>query len=107
MHRIALKRYISLRQKTSLRRRKPINKISKKQRKELALRQKVRKELIEESDGICPSCSRPLTWSWLGFQLSHEKPLSRGGKTERNNLKLLCTFCHMNKRHRENIKLDA
>ncbi len=79
--------------------RKPIKKVSKKQLKELAKRAKLKAELIEESGGLCQICGKEP--GGLGLSLSHTIPLSRGGKTEFSNLKVLCHKCHS---LRHNIK---
>ena len=77
---------------------KPLNKVSKKQAKELALRSKLKKELLEEQlqdKGFvyCVTCNN-LHLDFRGLSLSHIVALSRGGKTERGNLEILCGKCH-------------
>lgn len=72
--------------------RSPIRKISPKQRTELALRRKLKGQLIIESAGYCMTCGR--TGDWRGLSLSHIIPLSRGGKTNRENCLIECLPCH-------------
>ncbi len=61
-------------------------------RKELAIRSKLKKDLIEESGGLCMTCGT--TGDFRGLSLSHITALSRGGKTERGNCEILCYPCH-------------
>jgi len=73
-----------------------INPISLKQRKELKLRSKLKKELIEEHGAYCQTCGG--TGDFRGISLSHIIPLSRGGKTSKENCILEDYSCH-SKRH--------
>ena len=71
----------------------PLNKVSPKQRAELALRSNLKKELIAEQEyPHCMTCGT--TRDWRGLSLSHIVALSRGGKTERGNCEILCYPCH-------------
>jgi len=72
--------------------RTPLRQVSKKQQKELALRSKLKGELMDETGGLCQTCGT--TGDWRGLSLSHTIALSRGGKTERGNVRLLCYPCH-------------
>ncbi|KKM64736.1 hypothetical protein LCGC14_1498390 [marine sediment metagenome] len=79
-------------------RRKPLRQVSKKQTKELALRKKLKGELIAEGphdeagNPLCNHCKkRP---DFRGLQLVHKTPLSRGGKTDRKNCEVWCAPCH-------------
>jgi len=72
---------------------KKINLLSPKLRKELALRSKLKKELLEEGDNKCASCGNR-DKDWRGLSLSHIVALSRGGKTTRENCEILCYPCH-------------
>jgi len=77
--------------------RTPLRKVSNKQRKELALRAKVKSELLDKGH-VCHDCGRSTNY----LDLHHVNFLSRGGKTEEGNVILLCRECHM-KRH--NLKV--
>ena len=79
--------------------RTPINKISKKQQIELAKRQKLKRELIQENGLVCKKCGK---WD-SEVQLSHTISLARGGKTERSNCRLLCISCHLEGEHNQRI----
>ena len=70
----------------------PINKVSAKQKKELALRGRLKKQLLKECNNLCMNCGG--TGFPFGLTLSHIVALSRGGKTERGNLEILCLDCH-------------
>ncbi len=72
--------------------RKPLKLMSKKQKKELAKRAKLKKELIEESGGLCMKCQKPP--DFRGLALIHKVPLARGGKTNRKNCYVGCGKCH-------------
>ena len=72
--------------------RSPINKVSSKQMKELALRSRLKKELIEESGYLCMTCGS--NGFPLGLSLSHIIPISRGGLTNRENCLIECIPCH-------------
>ncbi len=74
-----------------------MQKISKRQQAELKLRKLLKAQLIIENGGVCDECGN--CGGWRGLELSHEIPLSRGGKTERSNVKILCAPCHAVKKH--------
>ena len=78
-----------------------IPRISAKQIKELALRRKIKQELIDEYGYKCMECGT--TSGWPPLELSHETALSQEGKTTRENCKLLCHKCHAEKKHHEKI----
>ncbi|KKN60084.1 hypothetical protein LCGC14_0535530 [marine sediment metagenome] len=70
-----------------------LKRVSNKQKKEVALRSKLKKELLEEQIAehgftFCMTCGGP--GDWRGLSLSHIIPLSRGGKTERGNVIIEC-----------------
>jgi len=74
-----------------------IKPISDKQKDELALRRKLKAELIKrqlDTVGfiLCETCGRRP--DWRGISLSHKVSLSRGGKTTRENCLLECYPCH-------------
>jgi len=82
-----------------------INKVSDKQEMELALRQKIKAELIKEFGNHCMSCNNKYR-DWRGLSLSHIIPLSRGGKTTRENCILECYPDHeLYEKHPENRPL--
>ena len=62
-------------------------------RKELALRSRLKKELIAEMEfPHCMECGG--RGDFRGLSLHHKKLLSQGGKTEKSNMILLCGKCH-------------
>jgi len=73
-------------------RRTVIRRVSDKHKIELALRAKIKRELIEEFGNKCMTCGS--TGDWRGISLSHIIPLGRGGKTERGNVLIECYICH-------------
>ena len=75
---------------------KPLNKISKKMKVELAKRRQLKADLIFEFGRRCMTCGG--LGDWRGITLSHIIPLSRGGKTDRKNCLIECFACH-SKRH--------
>lgn len=66
--------------------------VSQKQKPELARRSKLKKELIEEYGEVCMTCG--IHPSFPPIALSHIIPLSRGGKTVKENVVLECQDCH-------------
>ena len=62
---------------------------SVKQKKELALRAKVKMQLIIMHGEKCMTCGDK-NRDWRGITLSHKIPLSRGGKTDIHNCILEC-----------------
>ena len=72
---------------------KSINKVSQKHDKELALRAKLKRELIREHGKVCMTCGGKFQ-DFRGVSLSHIIPVGRGGKTESGNILLECGFCH-------------
>jgi len=74
-----------------------IKPISDKQKIELALRAKIKRELIEEFRNKCMICGNPP--DWRGIQLCHKKALSQGGLTTKANCYLGCGSCHSWKDH--------
>ena len=78
-------------------RRVPINRISTKQKTELALRTKLKKDLMDEQVeergyNFCQTCDT--NGDFRGLSLSHVIALSRGGKTNRDNCIIECYPCH-------------
>ena len=67
-----------------------INPVSPKQKIELALRAKLKQELIEEFGYRCMTCGKV---PYL-LDLSHIVRLGRGGKTTKENCILECRACH-------------
>jgi 5-methylcytosine-specific restriction endonuclease McrA len=96
-----LNQYTPLRTKTPLRSKKhllsygnglakkPINKVSAKQKTELQKRTELKAQLIKEHGEHCMTC-KDKNRDWRGITLSHIIPLSRGGKTCRENCILEC-----------------
>ena len=78
-----------------------LRKVSNKQAKELRLRRLLKAKLIIRNDGRCEECGQ--LGGWLGLELSHTIPLSRGGKTEMSNVRLLCHSCHGRIYHHLNV----
>ena len=86
--------------------RTPIKKVSAKQKHELYLRRRLRRILLAEGphdeagNPLCWHCEKPPDFKdGKGrLHLSHTVSLRQGGKTEKNNLELLCRICH-NKMH--------
>ncbi len=70
-----------------------IVRISKKHRAELSLRRKLKAGLVMEHGDHCMPCGDKYR-DWRGLSLSHVIPLSRGGKTTRDNCLLECYPCH-------------
>ena len=69
-----------------------MKRVSPKQSAELRLRRKLKRELMIETEEHCQTCHS--TGDWRGLSLSHIIPLSRGGKTTRENCPLECYPCH-------------
>ena len=78
-----------------------MKKVSGKQARELALRRKVKLELIGKFGNRCMICGKsPDFKDGRGeLHLSHTISLAQGGKTTEGNCQLLCRICH-NKHHR-------
>ncbi len=70
----------------------PIRKVSNKQKKELALRSKLKKEYMEETEGHYMTYGS--TGDIRGLSLSHIVALSRGGKSTKENTLLECYLDH-------------
>lgn len=69
-----------------------INRVSRKQSVELAKRRELKAALIRERGAVCMTCgARPY---FPPISLSHIIPLSRGGKTCRENAILEDIVCH-------------
>jgi len=77
-----------------------LRKISSKQEDELYKRRILKACLIIESGDKCMTCGQ--SGGWLGLSLSHIIPLSRGGKTFKENCLVECSKCHM---HRHNLRV--
>ena len=82
-------------QKTALKR------VSDKQKIELEKRRLLHYQLWLSQEGRCNKCHRIITYQQS--ELSHKKPLARGGKTEAKNCGVLCASwlsgCHPNEEH--------
>jgi hypothetical protein len=85
----------------------PLRKVSDKQKVELRLRAEVKRELIktapkdERGIPLCSECGKPVDWDWRSpnGDLSHDKSLAQGGKTNTKDNSLKCRHCHNMKRH--------
>lgn len=73
--------------------RTPLKKVSNKQARELRLRSNLKAGLVDEFGEHCMTCNDQ-NRDWRGISLSHVIPLSRGGKTNRDNCILECYVCH-------------
>ena len=101
-----LQRRTPLRSKVGLKRTpfKPSARAIQRKREESNRRQEVYAYLYEhcpvnaESVRICKMCGRLLDWHWMGHEMHHVIPLSRGGKTTQENCELWCYPCHQ-RRH--------
>ena len=81
-----------------------INKVSDTQKIEIRNRTRLKAELLMAFGNICMTCHKKP--DWRGISLSHIIPLSRGGKTELNNLLLECYPDHeLYEKHPENRPL--
>jgi len=78
-----------------------IRQISDKQKIELALRRKLKAELILEFGNKCMVCGK--LPGWLGLELVHKLALSQGGKTDRENCIVACRKCHAENYHHQRI----
>jgi len=67
--------------------------VSDKQEVELALRQKIKGELVKKFGNKCMTCGDKYR-DFRGLSLSHIIPLSRGGETSKKNCLLECGFDH-------------
>ena len=86
-----------LRRNMPLRRYTPIRKVSARQMIELGRRVRLKQQMLREiaKEGERPLCVRcGQLPDWRGIQLVHRVPLSRGGKTTRENCELWCAPCH-------------
>jgi 5-methylcytosine-specific restriction endonuclease McrA len=81
-----------LKRKTPLKAKKPISKVSAKQSNELTLRTKIKADLMDKAQGKCMMCGNPP--DFRGLHLHHITHLSQGGKTQQDNLLILCAKCH-------------
>jgi len=77
--------------------RTPLKAVSEKQTIELAKRRLLKFQLFNEQKGRC-KCGKIMTYYHEASDnyphLSHTIPLSRGGKTEKGNISVLCAECH-------------
>ncbi len=81
--------------RTSLKRTKGINPISRKRKQELVVEDPIRKALMERAGGLCEECHRKPDWRGLS---PHEEPFrSQGGKVSMLQSVVLCGKCHSKK----------
>jgi 5-methylcytosine-specific restriction endonuclease McrA len=72
--------------------RTPIRKISKKKAAEKRIEADLRAKLLEEHEGLCQDCGR---WpDVFGLSLHHSVFKSHGGKSTKENCRLICQACH-------------
>jgi 5-methylcytosine-specific restriction endonuclease McrA len=72
--------------------RSPIRRISKKKAAEKRIEAELRAQLLEEHGGLCQDCGK---WpDVFGLSLHHSLFKSRGGKSTRENCRLICRLCH-------------
>ena len=94
-----------MKRKTPMTQRSCLNRVSEKQEIELARRRGLKYQLWREQDGKCAKCGRMITYKQS--ELSHKKPLARGGKTEAKNCEVLCSSfivgCHPREHGLRNI----
>lgn len=69
-----------------------IKKESLKQQEERVKRMCLKADLIIEHGGLCMECHQRA--DWRGLSMHHKVSLAQGGKTERDNVILLCGTCH-------------
>ena len=78
--------------------------LKQKQKKELAQRRKLKRELLEECRGLCMTCATK--GDWRGLSLSHIIALSRGGQTTRKNCLIECYPCHEKYEKKPEVRND-
>jgi hypothetical protein len=54
----------------------------------------LREEMLEEAGHECTVCARSADASAVPLHLHHKVPLSQGGSTTKENLVVLCRYCH-------------
>lgn len=67
---------------------------TKKQRK--LMTQELRKEIMQRDNYTCQICGKYMP-DEVGLQIDHIIPVSKGGKTVRSNLRVLCSKCNGSK----------
>lgn len=88
MKRSYLKRKTPIKSYTRLKSKKPMNKISAKQK----LKNKELARINPPEDGLCENCHRPP--DFRGLQKHHIVFRSKNGNDTRDNIKWLCGGCH-------------
>ena len=68
---------------------------AQRRKEELQRRRDLKAYLLLRYGVTCWTCGNK---SWF-LDLSHEIPLSQGGKTEEGNVKILCRRCHLIRHH--------
>jgi hypothetical protein len=65
-------------------------------------RKRLRSAIFQEYDGHCFYCGKLLVWEqyWIGWQIDHAIPKSRGGSDGLENLRLSCPRCNEQKNTR-------
>jgi 5-methylcytosine-specific restriction endonuclease McrA len=72
--------------------RSPINRISKKKRREAQQTKELRAQLTERCQGHCEHCGK--LPDWRGLQMHHKIFRSHGGATDTVNCEMWCAPCH-------------
>jgi len=88
--------------------RKPIRKVSAKQRARISLRRKIRERRWKERTKwlICHICNEPI-YDFYDYVLDHEIPSSATRDDSEENLKDSHSLCNMLKGSRRNFSLDT
>jgi ribosomal protein L37AE/L43A len=73
--------------------------VNRKEKDERAkLTKSLRFEILEHDDFTCQLCGRsPLKGDDVKLHIDHKYPIAKGGKTEKNNLHVLCEDCNLGK----------
>lgn len=79
-----------------------MKRVSPKKAKDYREQAKIRKELLEECEGVCMTCGRPP--GCFGLALSHIIALGRGGKTSKMNCILECQDCALYYEKKEHLR---
>ena len=69
---------------------------AQRRKEELQRRRELKAYLIEKHGAVCMACG---VWHPYLLDLSHIVSLGRGGKTELDNLEVLCRRCHQIRHH--------
>jgi 5-methylcytosine-specific restriction protein A len=70
----------------------PLKHISAKKQKQVVEERKLKKQLIEQSGGVCQECGKAP--DFRGLQVHHKIFRSHGGKSDSENCIAICGDCH-------------